>query len=173
MGTPVTKLDQHYSGEKAVAASWDETRQVLETAELFWVSTVRADGRPHVTPVVGAWCGDALWFTTGADEQKYLNLGVNPQVVLTTGCNTWDRAGAGGGGVRGQVARRLAVHRARRPLLQRGQRRLAVRGVRGDPGPGVRALQGRAVRRHHAPVLTFLDRPIITPYDTTYGETRA
>jgi general stress protein 26 len=90
MRTPVTKLDQRYSGEKAVATSWDETRQALEAAELFWVSTVRADGRPHVTPVVGAWCDDAVWFTTGTGEQKYLNLGVNPQVVLTTGCNTWE-----------------------------------------------------------------------------------
>jgi Pyridoxamine 5'-phosphate oxidase len=30
------------------AAGWDETRRVLEEAELFWVSTVRADGWPHV-----------------------------------------------------------------------------------------------------------------------------
>jgi general stress protein 26 len=90
MNTPVTKLDQRYSGAAAVATTWDETRQALETAELFWVSTVRADGRPHVTPVVAAWCDGAMWFTTGTDEQKYLNLSVNPQVVLTTGCNTWD-----------------------------------------------------------------------------------
>ena len=25
---------------------------MLEQAELFWISTVRTDGRPHVTPVV-------------------------------------------------------------------------------------------------------------------------
>jgi general stress protein 26 len=90
MTTPVTKLDQRYSGEAAVATTWDETRQVLETAELFWITTVRADGRPHVTPVVGAWCDGAMWFTTGTEEQKYLNLSANPQVVLTTGCNSWD-----------------------------------------------------------------------------------
>jgi hypothetical protein len=35
-------------------AGWDETRWVLEEAELFWVSTVRADGWPHVIPVVVA-----------------------------------------------------------------------------------------------------------------------
>src|ERR1700691_6162705 len=90
MNTPVTKLDQRYSGAEAVAATWDETRQALESAELFWVSTVRADGRPHVTPVVAAWTDGAIWFTTGTDEQKYRNLSVNPQVVLTTGCNGWE-----------------------------------------------------------------------------------
>jgi hypothetical protein len=31
-----------------------------------------------------------VWFSTGANEQKALNLGGNPQVVLTTGCNGWD-----------------------------------------------------------------------------------
>jgi len=90
MRTPVTKFDQRYSDPAAIATGWEETRGVLEAAELFWISTVRADGRPHVTPVVGAWCDGAMWFTTGTEEQKYLNLSVNPQVVLTTGCNSWD-----------------------------------------------------------------------------------
>ena len=90
MNTPVTKLDQRYSEAAAVATTWEATRQALEDAELFWVSTVRADGRPHVTPVVAAWCDGAMWFTTGTEEQKYRNLSVNPQVVLTTGCNSWD-----------------------------------------------------------------------------------
>jgi nitroimidazol reductase NimA-like FMN-containing flavoprotein (pyridoxamine 5'-phosphate oxidase superfamily) len=90
MDTPVTALDQRYSDPKAVAVSWDQTRSVLESAELFWVSTVRADGRPHVTPVVAVWTDGALCFTTGAEEQKYANLRANPNVVLTTGCNSWE-----------------------------------------------------------------------------------
>jgi general stress protein 26 len=63
---------------------------VLETAELFWITTVRADGRPHVTPLVAVWLDGALHFSTGATEQKALNLRGNPHVILTTGCNTWD-----------------------------------------------------------------------------------
>ena len=90
MHTPVTKLDQRYSGAAAVATSWDDTVQALETAELFWISTVRADGRPHVTPLVAVWTDGAMWFTTGTTEQKFVNLRANPQVVLTTGCNSWD-----------------------------------------------------------------------------------
>jgi Pyridoxamine 5'-phosphate oxidase len=91
MPVPVTTLDQQYSDPAAVAVEWDVTLGVLGAAELFWVSTVRADGRPHVTPVVAAWAEEAIWFSTGADEQKFANLRANPHVVLTTGCNSWDQ----------------------------------------------------------------------------------
>ena len=91
MRVPVTTFDEQYSDPAAVATEWDETRKALETAEIFWVSTVRADGRPHVTPVVAVWADEAVWFSTGADEQKFANLRANPHVVLTTGCNRWDQ----------------------------------------------------------------------------------
>ena len=63
----------------------------MQTAELFWISTVRPDGRPHVTPLVAVWVDRAIHFHTGAEEQKFANLRTNPHVVLTTGCNQWDR----------------------------------------------------------------------------------
>jgi general stress protein 26 len=91
MPVPVTTFDQQYSDSAAVAVEWEETEGVLAAAELFWISTVRADGRPHVTPVVAAWDEGAIWFATGAGEQKFVNLRANPHVVLTTGCNRWDR----------------------------------------------------------------------------------
>jgi general stress protein 26 len=90
MSMPVTALDAEYSDPAATAVEWDETARALESAELFWVSTVRPDGRPHVTPVVAAWWRGAVWFSTGAEEQKFANIRANPHVVLTTGCNRWD-----------------------------------------------------------------------------------
>jgi nitroimidazol reductase NimA-like FMN-containing flavoprotein (pyridoxamine 5'-phosphate oxidase superfamily) len=90
MTTPVTTLDRRFSEPDAVATGWDETRRALAAAELFWISTVRADGRPHVTPLVAVWFDGAIHFNTGAEEQKALNLSGNPHVVLATGCNTWD-----------------------------------------------------------------------------------
>jgi general stress protein 26 len=90
MLNPATTLDPRFSEPDAVATSWAETRRVLETAELFWISTVRADGRPHVTPLPAVWVDDALHFCTGADEQKAVNLRHNPHVTLTTGCNAWE-----------------------------------------------------------------------------------
>lgn len=91
MNAPATAIDQRYSDPKAHAIGWDETRRLLEAAELSWISTVRADGRPHVTPLVAVWVDGALYFHTGAGEQKFVNLRANPYVVLTTGSNQWDQ----------------------------------------------------------------------------------
>jgi Pyridoxamine 5'-phosphate oxidase len=63
----------------------------VEFAPSFWVTTVRTDGRPHVTPLVAVLIVETLYFCTGPGEQKALNLASNPSVVLTTGCNQWDR----------------------------------------------------------------------------------
>jgi nitroimidazol reductase NimA-like FMN-containing flavoprotein (pyridoxamine 5'-phosphate oxidase superfamily) len=91
VNTPVTALDQRYSDPEAQPVSWADTQQRLEAAEISWISTVRADGRPHVTPLVAVWMDGALYFHTGTDEQKFVNLQANPHVVLTTGASDWDR----------------------------------------------------------------------------------
>ena len=69
---------------------WEDAARILADAQLAWITTVRADGRPHVTPLVTVWLDDALHFCTGSDEQKARNLDANPNVVVTTGCNQWD-----------------------------------------------------------------------------------
>jgi general stress protein 26 len=85
-----TKLDPRFSHPAAKAATWDQTSQVLEEAQLSWICTVRADGRPHLTPLVAVWLDETLYFCTGQDEQKAVNLRGNPHVLLLTGCSTWD-----------------------------------------------------------------------------------
>jgi general stress protein 26 len=57
----------------------------LERAEIFWLSTVRRDGRPHVTPLPAMWLDGSLYFCTGPDEQKAKNIQANPHCVLNTG----------------------------------------------------------------------------------------
>lgn len=86
---PITELDSRYSSAGAVAVPWSETRRALENAELYWISTVRPDGRPHVTPLVGIWHDGAVFFTTGPGERKTMNLEVNPNCTFTTGSNEW------------------------------------------------------------------------------------
>ena len=87
---PTPLLDGRFSDTDATAVPWADTREVLEAAELSWLTTVRADGRPHVTPLVTVWLDDTVHFCTGPDEQKGHNLAANRHVVVTTGCNTWD-----------------------------------------------------------------------------------
>ncbi|MEV7546238.1 pyridoxamine 5'-phosphate oxidase family protein [Streptomyces sp. NPDC089915] len=90
-GKPVAELDARYSSPGAAATPWAEAAAQLEGAEIFWLTTVRPDGRPHVTPLLAVWDGGALHFATGPEERKGLNLAVNPQVVLTTGDNAYGR----------------------------------------------------------------------------------
>lgn len=82
---PATELDQRFSSEGAAARPWSETLAAIEAAEIFWLSTVRRDGRPHVTPLPAIWHDGGLHFCTGPGEQKYKNLEGNPHCVLTTG----------------------------------------------------------------------------------------
>jgi nitroimidazol reductase NimA-like FMN-containing flavoprotein (pyridoxamine 5'-phosphate oxidase superfamily) len=83
------KIDRRFSDPSAEPTPWATTEQALTDAELYWITTVRADGRPHVTPLVGVHHEGALHFCTGLREQKHRNLEGNPNVALTTGTNTW------------------------------------------------------------------------------------
>ncbi|MER5766657.1 pyridoxamine 5'-phosphate oxidase family protein [Streptomyces sp. NPDC001985] len=85
---PRTELDARYSEEGAAAEGWSGAVGRLTAAEVFWLSTVRPDGRPHVTPLIAVWLDGALHFCTGPDERKALNLRENREVVLTTGTDT-------------------------------------------------------------------------------------
>jgi general stress protein 26 len=86
---PMTSLDARFSDPDTVATDWAATQRALESAEMFWITTVRANARPHVSPLVAVWLDGAIHFSTGAQEQKAVNLRANPNVVLTTGCNDW------------------------------------------------------------------------------------
>lgn len=83
------KLDQRFS-EATEATSWESAAAVLTAAGLYWLTTVRGDGRPHVTPLAGLWIDEAFVFCTGAGEQKARNLQAGTAVAVTTGTNTWN-----------------------------------------------------------------------------------
>jgi general stress protein 26 len=54
---------------------------------MFWLSTVRRDGRPHVTPLPAIWLDGALYFCAGSREQKARNLESHPRCILSAGAN--------------------------------------------------------------------------------------
>ena len=86
------KIDPRYGDVSATAPPWDDIERLLTDAQLYWIITVRADGRPHAEPLVGVWHEGAFAFCTGAQE-KQRNLDSNPQVAITTGstgANGWD-----------------------------------------------------------------------------------
>ena len=84
---PTAELHEGFSEPGATPPSWTEVAAVLDGAEMFWLSTVRGDGRPHVTPIPAIWSGGALHICTGDAEQKAKNLAADPRCILTTGTN--------------------------------------------------------------------------------------
>ncbi|MFJ2734823.1 pyridoxamine 5'-phosphate oxidase family protein [Streptomyces sp. NPDC087317] len=93
---PATELDARYSSAlnprpgaaEVTATEWAEAERLLRFAEIFWVSTVRPDGRLHVTPVIAAWHDGVVYFATGPGEQKARNLSHDGHCALTTGGNS-------------------------------------------------------------------------------------
>jgi PPOX class probable F420-dependent enzyme len=84
-------IDLRFSDPTATAPPWPEVERLLTDAELYWLTTVRADGRPHVTPLVGVWHDHSFCFCTGVTEQKMRNLESTAEVVVVTGTNSWHR----------------------------------------------------------------------------------
>jgi uncharacterized pyridoxamine 5'-phosphate oxidase family protein len=79
-----------FSSDDAIPAGWAQARGELQDAQVYWLSTVRPDGRPHVTTLLGVWLDDSLYFCTGSTERKAKNLAQNPHCALTTGRNDLD-----------------------------------------------------------------------------------
>jgi general stress protein 26 len=84
---PTVELNEGFSQPGASAPPWADVVDVLSASEMFWLSTVRRDGRPHVTPLPAIWLDGTLYFCTGSEEQKTRNLESEPRCVLTTGTN--------------------------------------------------------------------------------------
>ncbi len=87
---PQTTPGAPFSSPGATPLPWATAREVLEGAGTFWLTTIRPEGRPHVTPLIGVWLAGALHFCTGAAERKAKNLAGNAQCVVMTGCNALD-----------------------------------------------------------------------------------
>jgi nitroimidazol reductase NimA-like FMN-containing flavoprotein (pyridoxamine 5'-phosphate oxidase superfamily) len=87
---PIAELDPRFSSPDATPTPWAAGRRRLQESEIFWLSTVRPDGRPHVTPLIAVWLDDSPCFTTGPTERKAKNLAANPSCILTTGTNRLD-----------------------------------------------------------------------------------
>jgi nitroimidazol reductase NimA-like FMN-containing flavoprotein (pyridoxamine 5'-phosphate oxidase superfamily) len=86
-------IDPRYGDASAAPPPWAAIERLLMDAQLYWIITVRADGRPHAVPLVGIWQDGAFAFCTGSDEQKQRNLDANAHVAVTTGntgANGWD-----------------------------------------------------------------------------------
>ena len=88
-------IDPRYGDPSATAPPWASIERLLTEAQLYWIITVRRDGRPHAVPLVGVWQDGAFAFCTGPEEQKQRNLDANLRVAVatgSTGADGWNRS---------------------------------------------------------------------------------
>ncbi|CAN5607957.1 pyridoxamine 5'-phosphate oxidase family protein [soil metagenome] len=64
---------------------WDDVRDKLETATVYWMASTRSDGRPHVVPRDGLWLEDGLYYGGSPATVHNRNVDVNPNVVVHIG----------------------------------------------------------------------------------------
>lgn len=79
------RVHPDYGNPSAPAPPWDRIDEALVEAQLYWLVTVRRDGRPHAVPLCGVWTDGTFAFATGDREQKMRNLETNPLVAVATG----------------------------------------------------------------------------------------
>lgn len=56
----------------------------------FWLATIDADGRPHVTGVGAQFHDGAFWFETGESTRKGRNVARDPRVTLSVAADDFD-----------------------------------------------------------------------------------
>ena len=56
----------------------------------FWLTTLNADGSPHVTSVGALWHAGACWFQTGRRTRKANNVARDPRCTIAVGTKGFD-----------------------------------------------------------------------------------
>ncbi len=62
--------------------AWEKEQERLEKALVYWVATTRPDGRPHVSPVWGAWLNNTFFFEGSPETRRVRNLAANAHMVM-------------------------------------------------------------------------------------------
>jgi nitroimidazol reductase NimA-like FMN-containing flavoprotein (pyridoxamine 5'-phosphate oxidase superfamily) len=79
--TDRTPVDVQPLTEDVTATPWAAARERLENPEqgrMYWLATVRPDGRPHVMPLLRLSLDGAFYFITGESTRKGKNLAGDP-----------------------------------------------------------------------------------------------
>ena len=72
-------------GKATTPMAWSEADALLSESRVYWIATVRPDGRPHVVPSDGIWLDDALYFGGGSDTVHMRNVRATGHAVAHVG----------------------------------------------------------------------------------------
>ncbi len=71
---PVAPKAYGYSTKKKGMLTWEEVRDGLAKATVFWIGTTRPDGGSHIHPIWGGWVGETGYFEGGETTRWARNL---------------------------------------------------------------------------------------------------
>ena len=74
-------IDPRYGDASATPPDWDDVERRLTDAQLYWLVTVRADGRPHAVPLCGVWHAPASLRVRSAPAMAESGLGFENECV--------------------------------------------------------------------------------------------
>lgn len=61
---------------------WQLVEERLVAATVYWLTSVRPDGRPHVVPRWGVWLDDSFWYDGSPETRHSQNVELNPACTL-------------------------------------------------------------------------------------------
>jgi hypothetical protein len=63
---------------------WSYVHEMMETNLVYWVCSVRPNGRPHASPIWGVWVEERFFFEGSPETRRGRNLAENPAVSVHT-----------------------------------------------------------------------------------------
>ena len=93
MTPPRTELDQRYSVEGAEPTPWSAAADLLGSARIAHLATLRPDGPPHLTPLIFVWVDDRLLVHTGPEEPSRETVLLPGELItaITVPAGPWTR----------------------------------------------------------------------------------
>jgi len=61
-------------GKPTRPMAWSDADDLLTESRVYWIASVRPDGRPHLVPSDGIWLDDALYFGGSPDTVHMRNV---------------------------------------------------------------------------------------------------
>jgi nitroimidazol reductase NimA-like FMN-containing flavoprotein (pyridoxamine 5'-phosphate oxidase superfamily) len=61
---------------------WSHALERLEQARIYWIASVRSNGRPHLTPIWGVWLDNVLFFDGSPESRRSRNIAAHPAIAV-------------------------------------------------------------------------------------------
>ena len=72
-------------GKATEPMAWSEANRLLTESRVYWIASVRPDGRPHVVPSDGIWLDDALYFGGSPETVHMRNVSADGRAAAHVG----------------------------------------------------------------------------------------